>query len=144
MKKLFKITKTSKNIDLALLLGRISIGLLMLVHGISKINGFSESPVQFFDFMGLGAEVSLGLAIFAEVGCSVLILFGLGTRFAVIPLIVTMLVAVLVVHGGDPFIKQEMGLHYLLVYIMLFLTGSGRYSLDQLIVSKIKHKESLN
>ncbi len=80
-------------------------------------------------------DIAIFLARVAIVGCSVLILLGLGTRIAVIPLIVTMLVAVFIVHSGDPFAKQEMGLHYLLVYIMLLLTGSGKYSLDRLITA---------
>ena len=144
MKKFFQVTETSNNIDLALLIGRVSIGLLMLVHGIPKIAGIADDPVQFMDFMGLGARFSLGLAVFAEVVCSIFLLFGLGTRLAVVPLIITMCVAVFVVHADDPFIKQEMGLHYLLMYVLLFFTGSGKYSLDKLIVSKNKYKMSLN
>jgi len=136
MKKVFSINRSSESIDIVILLARVSIAVLMLTHGIPKIAFFRETPVQFMDLMGLGAELSLGLAIFAEVVCSLLILFGLGTRIAVIPLIVTMLVAVFLVHGGDPFAKQEMGLHYLLVYMMLLLTGSGKYSLDRLITAK--------
>lgn len=137
MKNIFSVKRSSENVDIAILLARVAIGVLMLTHGISKLSLFNETPVPFMDFMGLGAGVSLGLAIFAEVGCSILILFGLGTRIAVIPLIVTMLVAVLIVHGGDPFVKQEMGLHYLLVYLILLLTGSGKYSLDRLITAKV-------
>ncbi len=136
MKNIFSVTRSSEQIDIAIFVARISIALLMLSHGISKIALFSGTPIQFMDFMGLGAGVSLALAIFAEVGCSVLILLGLGTRVAVIPLIITMLVAVFIVHSGDPFIKQEMGLHYLLVYIVLLFTGSGKYSLDKLITSR--------
>jgi len=136
MKKLFKVNRSSENVDIAILLARAGIAVLMLTHGISKIALFSETPIQFMDIMGLGSEMSLGLAIFAEVGCSALILLGLGTRIAVIPLIITMLVAVFMVHSGDPFAKQEMGLHYLLVYMMLLLTGSGKYSLDTLITAK--------
>lgn len=136
MKKIFSVNRSSEHVDIAILLARISIAILMLTHGISKIALFNETPVQFMDFMGLGTEMSLTLAIFAEMGCSVLILLGLGTRVAVIPLIITMLVAVFIVHGADPFAKQEMGLHYLLVYIMLLLTGSGKYSLDSLVTAK--------
>lgn len=136
MKKIFSVNRSSEHVDIAILLARISIAILMLTHGISKIALFNETPVQFMDFMGLGTEMSLTLAIFAEMGCSVLILLGLGTRVAVIPLIITMLVAVFIVHGADPFAKQEMGLHYLLVYIMLLLTGSGKYSLDNLVTAK--------
>lgn len=136
MKKIFSVNPSSEHVDIAILLARISIAILMLTHGISKIALFNETPVQFMDFMGLGTEMSLALAIFAEMGCSVLILLGLATRVAVIPLIITMLVAVFIVHGADPFAKQEMGLHYLLVYIMLLLTGSGKYSLDSLVTAK--------
>lgn len=136
MKKIFSVNRSSEHVDIAILLARISIAILMLTHGISKIALFNETPVQFMDFMGLGTEMSLALAIFAEMGCSVLILLGLATRVAVIPLIITMLVAVFIVHGADPFAKQEMGLHYLLVYIMLLLTGSGKYSLDSLVTAK--------
>lgn len=133
MKNVFSINRSSESIDIAIFLARAGIAVLMLTHGISKAALFNETPVQFMDFMGLGSEISLGLAIFAEIGCSVLILLGLGTRIAVIPLIVTMLVAVFVAHSGDPFAHKEMGLHYLLVYIMLLLTGSGKYSLDRVI-----------
>lgn len=133
MKNIFSVNRSSESVDIAIFLVRIGIAILMLTHGISKTELFNETPVQFMDFMGLGAEISLALAIFAEVGCSILILLGLGTRIAVIPLIVTMLVAVFIVHSGAPFANQEMGLHYLLVYIMLLITGSGRYSLDRLV-----------
>lgn len=136
MKKLFNVNYSSKNVDIAILLARVAISALMFTHGISKIALFTEVPVQFMDFMGIGPEITLVLAIFAEIGCSLLILLGLGTRIAVIPLIFTMLVAVFIVHAGDPFIKQEMGLHYLLVYIILLFTGSGKYSLDKLITAK--------
>ena len=133
MKRILSAEHLPKNIDIALLLGRVGIGALMLTHGIPKISRFAETPVQFMDVMGLGPELSLGLAVFAEVICSILLIIGLATRFAVIPLIITMLVAVFVVHGADPFAEQEMGLHYLLVYVMLLLSGSGKYSLDRII-----------
>jgi putative oxidoreductase len=139
MKKLFSINHQTKNVDIALLITRIAIALLMLTHGIPKMAGLAESPVKFMDIFGMGASLSLGLAVFAEVFCSVLLLFGLGTRLAVIPLIVTMLIVVLHVHAGDPFAKQEMGVHFLLVYVLLFVLGSGRYSLDSLLFKNKKY-----
>jgi putative oxidoreductase len=144
MKKLFSITHTTKNVDMALLITRIAIALMMLTHGIPKMAGFAETPVKFMDIFGMGAELSLALAVFAEVFCSFLLIFGLGTRLAVIPLIVTMLIAVLHVHAADPFAKQEMGWHFLLVYVVLFILGSGRYSLDSLLVKKNENKIRFN
>lgn len=133
MNNIFSVSRSAASVDLALLIARVGIGVLMLVHGISKIPMLSQSPIQFYDFMGLGDQVSLWLALFAEIGCSILVIFGFATRLAVIPLIITMFVAVFIIHAEDPFVKQEMGLHYILIYVMLLLTGAGKYSIDYLI-----------
>ncbi len=138
MKRLFSIIYTTKNVDFALLITRIAIALLMLTHGFPKTAGLSESPVNFMDVFGMGATLSLILAVLAEVVCSIFVLVGLGTRLAVIPLIITMLIAVLHVHSNDPFAKQEVGLLFLLVYIILFILGSGKYSIDSLLFKR-KH-----
>lgn len=133
MKRLFKVEHHSGNIDIALLILRVVIGVLMLVHGLPKmLTLFSGEPIQFPALIGTPA-LSLGLAVFAEVLCSLLIIFGLGTRLATIPLIITMLVAVLLIHGADPFAKQEMGILYLVSYVVLLITGSGKYSIDRLL-----------
>lgn len=134
--KLFSTNYNAKSIDVSLLILRVSIALMMLTHGIPKIGRLSEDPVQFMDLFGLGATFSLGLAIFGEVVCSLFVMLGLGTRLAVIPSIITMLVVVFHVHIADPFAKQEMGLHYLLTYAVLFIMGSGRYSLDHYLFAK--------
>ncbi len=131
MRKLFNVSNDSKNIDIVLLIVRISIAVLMLVHGIPKLLSlFSGNPVTFPDVLGMGSEISLTLTVFAEVFCSILIFIGLGTRLAVIPLIITMLVAGLIIHSSDPFSIIELSLHYLLVYLMLLIMGSGRFSVD--------------
>lgn len=131
MKKILSVNNTSNATDIALLVARIGIAVLMLTHGVPKMTMlFSGAPVQFPPVMGLSAALSLGLAVFAEVLCSVLLIAGFATRLAVVPLIITMLIAVLFIHAADPFAKQEMGLHYLITYVMLLIMGSGRYSLD--------------
>ena len=139
MKKLLTIEHKAFRIDIALLIARVAIGAFMLVHGLPKMEKlFSGEPVAFANIFGMGQELSLGLAVFAEVICSVFILLGLGTRLAVIPLIITMLVAVFYIHGADPFVKQEMGLHYLIVYVMLLIMGSGRYSVDNYLFANTR------
>lgn len=134
MKKIFSINHTSNTTDLGLLIARIGIAALMLTHGIPKLFLFiSGTPIQFPAVMGMSAELSLGLSILAEVLCSALVLIGFATRLAVIPLIITMLVAVFFIHLPDPFAVKEPALYYLLVYIVLLFTGSGKYSMDNLI-----------
>lgn len=66
------------------------------------------------------------LAVFAEFGCSLLLLARLGTRLATIPLLITMLVAAFVAHADDPITEKDLHLLYLLVYGVLLLLGSGK------------------
>lgn len=135
MKSLLKVSPASAQVDFGILLGRIGVSALMLTHGIPKIGRLFQDEVKFIDFMGLGPEVSLILAIFAEVLCSIFVLLGLGLRWAIIPLLITMLTAIFMVHGADPFATQEKLWLYVLIYGVLLITGSGRYSLDQKLFS---------
>ena len=133
MKNLFRTDQHSDTADTALLIARLGIGALMLTHGIPKMGMlFSGEPVQFLPFMGLSAKLSLGLAVFAEVICSVLLILGVATRMAVIPLIITMVFALTSVHANVPFNKQEPAVLYLLVYLVLLIAGSGKFSVDGL------------
>ena len=141
MKNLFATETKYLNGDLALLVGRIAFALLMLTHGLPKMMTlFSGDPVQFPAEFGMSAELSLTLAVFAEVLCSLLILVGLGTRAATIPLIITMLVAVFSIHAADAFAQKELAVLYLVAFVILFVAGSGRYSLDHLVYSRARGK----
>lgn len=115
-----------------LLILRVSFALLMLTHGFGKMSNFSAMSAN-FDPIGLGGGFSLSLVVFAEVFCSIGLLVGLLTRAAMIPLIINMLVAVFVAHGGDPLAAKEMALLYLAVYVVVLFTGPGKYSIDKLI-----------
>lgn len=141
MKKILSTKQSSEATHLALLIARLGVGVLMLTHGLGKMQMlFSGEPVQFPGVFGMSAELSLALAVFAEVACSILLITGLATRLAVIPLIVTMLVAALAIHASDPFTKQEPALQYLLVYVVLLLAGSGKYSVDYLLAKGVNSR----
>ena len=116
--------------DISLLLLRLTFGGLMLLnHGWGKLDKLLNGE-KFGDPIGLGSDVSLYLVVFAEVVCAFLVMIGAFTRYTVIPLIFTMLVAILVVHIDDPFKKMEMAILYLIPYITLFFEGAGDYSVD--------------
>jgi len=121
------------NVDLGVLVLRVGAGGLMLwQHGWPKLLNFTDKMDQFADPIGLGSTISLSLVVLAECLCALLVTLGLWTRFTTIPLIITMGVAVFVTHGGDPFGKKEMAVLYMMAYLAIFLTGSGRYILDRL------------
>ncbi len=121
-----------KSADLALLFLRLVFGLEMLVqHGWGKgVKLFTGDPSSFPDPLGVGSEISLALTVLAEVLCAFLVAVGLFTRWAALLLIITMGVAVFVVHYGDPWSDREMGLLYLSAYTAIAAFGPGRYSID--------------
>lgn len=121
-----------------LLLLRLVSGAFMFAHGDGKlVRLFGDAPIKFSDPFGIGAEASLALTVFAEVICSILVILGMATRFAVIPVIITMFVAAFIAHAGDPFGSKELPLLYAAVFIVIGLTGAGRYSADNIIYRKI-------
>ena len=121
-------------LDTGLLFLRLCAGGLMLFsHGIGKLELLGQDPIKFADPLGLGETLSLWLALGAEIVCAILILLGLATRIAAVPLVITMLVAALIVHGADPFMKKEFALVYGVIFTTLMFTGPGKYSLDAFI-----------
>ncbi len=119
---------------------RVWLGLTMLfLHGMDKLTHFSETAAKPFpDPLHLGATPSLVLAVFAEVACSVLLVLGLGTRFAAMVLVINMTVAFVIVNkmalSGNP--GSELAFIFLAGYVTLLFAGPGRYSADAAFFSK--------
>lgn len=140
MKKflLFDSPLKGETSSILLLLLRLFIGVMMFMHGWGKLTMFAEMSMKFPDPLGVGSTASLVLSLLAEVGCSGLLIFGVFTRLATLPLIFNMLVAIFVIHGGDTFQVKELAVMYLAVYVLLFFLGGGRYSLDNVFLKKIR------
>jgi putative oxidoreductase len=137
MKQIFNTNFNHGALNLMFLLLRVAVSAFMLTHGYGKLqSALAGGEIQFMDPFGLGQAASLYLAVFAEFFCSLLLIVGFATRLATIPLIVTMLIAVLVAHANDPFDKKELALHYLLVYVVILVCGAGKYSIDYFISRK--------
>jgi putative oxidoreductase len=125
--------------DFGLLAVRLLSGGMMLTHGIPKFDRlFGEGPVKFADPFGLGPEISLGLVLFAEVGCSLLVMAGFKTRWATLPLLFTMLMAAFYAHGSDPFSDKELSLTFFTLFLSILISGGGKFSVDQAIGGKKK------
>lgn len=127
--------------DFGLLVLRISFGFCMIYgHGWGKFSRlFGSDEINFADPFGLGPVASLAMAAFAEVICSLLVMVGLFTRIALIPLIITMITAFFTAHFDDPFGQQEKVILFAFAFIALFFTGPGRFSVDNTLQNNSRY-----
>ncbi|TVQ80462.1 MAG: DoxX family protein [Bradymonadales bacterium] len=117
--------------DIGILVLRVWLGGTMLfAHGWGKLANFGERSQSFPDPLGfLGSGLSLSLAVFAEVFCAILVILGVLTRLASIPLVITMMVAFFIFHADDPFGRKELAFLFMGGFIALALTGGGRFAI---------------
>lgn len=135
LKFLFYEPVSSSAKSFVLLFARIIFGFLFLNHGLAKWQMFSEASEMFPDPLGIGATFSMWLALFAEVICSLGFMIGALYRLCLIPMIFTMCVAFFVVHAGDPLMVREPALMFLTIFVLLYITGPGKYSVDGMLKS---------
>jgi putative oxidoreductase len=121
---------------------RITIGLILFVHGWGKLMGPGLDGVTgMFGKMGLAPAGGFAItAIFLETAGALCVAVGLFTRFFAAALAIEMLVAMLMVHLPKGFGVSAGGYEYvLLLGIVLFaiaLRGGGPYSVDQKFIGK--------
>lgn len=120
---------------------RVIFGVLLMNHGIQKWSNFQELSTMFPDPLGIGSSMSLGLAIFGELVCSMGFIIGLLYRLAMIPMIFTMVIAFFVIHANDAFAVKELAFVYLAVFVLMYIAGPGKFSVDNFIGSKLEQRK---
>lgn len=130
MRKLFSAGYTNGAVSFSMLVLRVVSGGLILLHGWPKLINFTAKMNTFPDPLGVGHKISLGMVVFAEVFCAVLLIMGLLTRLASVPLVICMSVIIFMIHGKDPVSEKEMPILFLAAFVTLLFTGPGRFSLD--------------
>ncbi len=135
MKNLF-INHRSLHTDLGILLLRLIFGGMFMYVGYLKISAYKQMLSMFGDPIGIGTELSLVLVIFAELFCGFFVAIGFLTRLTVIPTLVVMTVMLYVVHIKDPFVMIQLPFVYWLLCFVIFILGSGRFSVDHLLFDK--------
>jgi putative oxidoreductase len=147
MNKLQLFSEKPINMDLGLLLIRVIIGTLMAFIGYEKLIHFDELVVdevwaKNVSFLGMTGGVPLFLTIFAEFFCSLFLILGLFTRFSLFVLMFCMGYIFMVIFPLSIVDKGENGYHfndafvYFIIYLGLFFTGPGKYSLDKKLFQK--------
>ena len=136
------LTPTRCSVDSGLLLLRLGIGGLFLYHGTPKMLGGPET------WSGVGGALSVfgitfwptfwGLcAALSEFVGGLLLILGLGTRLVTPFIAFTMVVAIMTKVTADPPEFFGYPLVMLIGLVALFLTGPGRFALDQVLLRRL-------
>ena len=133
MKKLFTTNYSAGAFNMAMLLLRLTLGILMMNHGFDKLTHFTKTAENMPSLFGMDGTVSAALVVFAEFFCSLFIILGLFTRLACIPLVICMGYALFKAHKGEIFGDGEMAALYLGAYLTLLIVGPGKVSVDGMI-----------
>ncbi len=126
----------AKNTNVGLLIIRISIGLLMLFHGLAKLNGGLGFIQGILESKGLPGFIAYGVIV-GEVLAPLAIIVGFRTRIASAIFAFNALVAMLLVHASQIFTMSEQGgwaLELLGLYLFgavaLIFTGGGKIAVS--------------
>ena len=126
-----------KGVSFLILFVRLFFGALFFMHGLDKMTSFNVLSQTYPSVLGLGSYTTLMITIFCEFACSLFLMAGLVTRIVLIPMMASMAVAFFDVHDGM-MPDGELSLIYMVVFLVLFMTGPGRYSVDAIIDRKVK------
>lgn len=129
-----------KVVSLLILALRVFFGVLFFTHGLDKMINFNTLSDTYPSVFGFGSYMTLMVSIFCEFACSLFLIAGLMERIILLPMIASMAVAFFDIHDGM-FPEGELSLIYLILFIVLLLTGPGRYSVDYLIDTKFQKEK---
>ena len=132
MRKLLSTNYSAGAFSTAMLLLRLTFGVLLMSHGYGKLTGFNETAAHMPGILGMSGSVTAALVIFAEFFCSLFVILGLFTRLACVPVIICMSYALIVAHKGDVFVTGEKATLFLGAFVVLLLTGPGSASVDNM------------
>lgn len=122
--------------DIGKLTLRLVVGILMLFHGANKI--VHPASVEFIqrslaDF-GLPSMIAYGV-YFGEIIAPIMVIFGVYVRFGALIVVINMVFAIVLVHGGDFFSLTEHGgwrlelqAFYLFGSLAVLFLGSGKFA----------------
>jgi putative oxidoreductase len=124
----------TKSQDVAFLLLRVGVGVIMLSHGTMKLSDPTGTAAYFAQLGIPMPSAAVVLAIAGEFVGGLGLLLGALTRVAALGPLCTMIVAIGTVHAGHGLFAQNGGWEYPMTILLVSLTfvfrGAGRYSLD--------------
>jgi len=123
--------------DLGKLILRLTLGVLMLLHGIAKISGGTAGVEKMLEGAGLPGFIAYGVYV-GEVLAPLLVIVGFYARAGAAVIVVNMLFAVMLAHRADLFVLTKTGgwalelqAFFLFTALALALIGPGRFGINQ-------------
>lgn len=132
--------RLERNMWLPALVGRLAMAGEFIPSGLGKVTNLPKLTANFVELGIPAPAMTAAVSATTELVCGVLLLVGLGTRFAAAALTVVMTVAILTarlheVHTvGDFFYLPEAA--YLVIFLWLIFGGAGKLSADHWIARK--------
>lgn len=116
---------------------RLTLGILMLLHGIAKISGGVAGVEKMLAGIGLPGFIAFGVYI-GEVLAPILVIIGFYARVGAAVIVVNMIFAIVLAHQADLFTLTRTGGwalelqgFFLFTALALVLMGPGRYSINR-------------
>src|SRR5580704_2694878 len=129
------------------LLGRLGVGLVFMSTGWGKVHNI-EKVTGFFTTLGIPAPHFQAILVgYSELLCGTALVLGLLTRLATVPLVVSMIVAILTAKLPDLHNLFDLvgfdEFTYLVVLVMVAILGPGPVALDAIVVRRLGWKAHL-
>ncbi|MCW8895773.1 MAG: DoxX family protein [Sulfurimonas sp.] len=122
--------------DIAKLVLRLTVGVMILFHGVDKIINGIGGVKHLTVNAGLPEFFAYGV-YFGEIVVPILIILGVYARIASLVLAFNMLVAIFLAYGGSLFTLGKHGAPlfelpflYLIMSVIIFMIGSGKYAVN--------------
>ena len=123
--------------DLGKLILRLTLGVLILLHGIAKISGGTAGIEKMLEGNGLPGFLAPGVYV-GEILAPILVILGFYARLGAAVIVVNMLFAVLLAHRADLFLLTKSGgwalelqAFFLFTAVAVALIGPGRFGINQ-------------
>jgi putative oxidoreductase len=130
------ILEKFQNKDTGLLLQRMSIGILILFHGVANLTSNYSFIKSLLNGIGI-PEFAAYLVFIGEIIAPIFIIIGWRARLASFVLALNMFIAILMAHSGDIFTLNQFGGWgielqglYLFGAIVIFFLGAGKYAIS--------------
>ena len=123
--------------DMGKLVLRLTLGGLIIMHGIAKISGGVSGISGMLQGVGLPAALAYGVYI-GEVLAPALVIIGFYARIGALLIVVNMLFAIVLVHMKDVFVLTKTGAwglelqaFFLFTAVAVALIGPGRFAVNR-------------